>query len=80
MTLDSACCLVQPLGAIENTAPRRITCAAALEFGEVHAEVYREHGFDLYEVPVDEPVARAATVLARVGEDFAADGSLVSDG
>lgn len=62
--------LVRPLGFIEHTAARRVDYEQALEFGEVHVEVYREHGFDIVGVPAADPPTRAATVIAHVGSEL----------
>lgn len=42
---------VCPLGFIEPTAARRISYAESLAFERVHEDVYREHGFDLVDIP-----------------------------
>lgn len=42
--------LLLPLGFIEPTAARRISYADSIEFGRLHEQVYREHGFDTIEV------------------------------
>lgn len=43
---------VRLLGFITPTAVRRITLAQSVAFERFHEEAYREHGFELVEVPV----------------------------
>jgi predicted ATPase len=60
--------LVRPLGFIEPTAARRITYPDALAFEAVHEAVYREHGYELVDVPaapIAERVEIVRSVLAR---------------
>ena len=60
--------LVQPLGFLTPTAVRRISYPDSLRFAAVHADVYRERGFTLIEVPpgpVRERVAFLESALAR---------------
>jgi len=54
------------LGFVEPTAARRISFAEALEFERVHREVYRELGFEAFEVGVGTPGERAAAILAAI--------------
>jgi predicted ATPase len=64
--------LVRPLGFIEPTAARRITYSDALAFEAVHEAVYREHGYELVDVPaapVAERVEIVQSVLARQQPD-----------
>ncbi len=60
--------LVQPLGFLTPTAVRRISYPDSLRFAAMHAEVYRERGFTLIEVPaapVPERVAFVESALTR---------------
>jgi len=60
--------LVQPLGFLTRTAVRRISYPDSLRFAAVHADVYRERGFTLIDVPpapVAERVGFVESVLAR---------------
>jgi predicted ATPase len=60
--------LVRSLGFIEPTAARRITYPDALAFEAVHEAVYREHGYELVDVPagpIAERVEIVRSVLAR---------------
>lgn len=62
--------LVHPLGFITATEARRISYEESLLFGEVHEQVYREHGFSLLDVPpapVGERVAHVETLLRTLG-------------
>ena len=43
---------VHLLGFITPTAARRITLAQSIEFERLHEHVYRDHGFELVDVPV----------------------------
>ncbi|MET7418763.1 AAA family ATPase [Dactylosporangium sp. NPDC005555] len=43
--------LVQPIGFVTPTRARRITYPQSLVFAAIHEEVYREHGYDLLEIP-----------------------------
>lgn len=54
--------LVQPLGFVVPSAARRISHADSLFFHAVHEEVYREHGFDLIDVPAAAVIERVALV------------------
>jgi predicted ATPase len=54
--------LVQPLGFITMTAARRISYQDSLYFHQVHEAVYREHGFELVDVPAASVAERAALV------------------
>jgi predicted ATPase len=56
--------LVQPLGFLTPTAVRRISYPDSLRFAAVHAEVYRERGFTLIEVP---PVSVRPPGVSRRG-------------
>jgi predicted ATPase len=59
--------LVRPLGAVERTAARRISYSDALAFEAMHEEAYREHGYELIEIPAGPVAERAALVLSLVG-------------
>jgi predicted ATPase len=54
--------LVQPIGFMVPTAARRISYADSLRFAAVHEDVYREHGYDLTEVPAA-PVAERVALI-----------------
>jgi predicted ATPase len=59
---------VRLLGFIESTVARRISYEQSVAFERVHEEVYREHGFDLVDVPaasVNERVALIETHVTR---------------
>jgi predicted ATPase len=58
--------LLQPLGFIEPTAARRISYRDSLEFGRLHEAVYREHGFDIFEVAAAPVAERAAVIAAQI--------------
>ena len=53
---------VRPIGFIEPTAARRISYEESLVFERLHEAVYREHGFELIDVPPGPVDARAALV------------------
>jgi predicted ATPase len=57
--------LVQPLGFITVTAARRIRYQDSVYFHQVHAAVYREHGFELVDVPAA-PVAEPAALVDQL--------------
>jgi predicted ATPase len=60
---------VRPIGFIEPTAARRISYEESLVFERLHEAVYREHGFELIDVPpapVGERAARVAGFLPAV--------------
>lgn len=61
--------LVRPLGFIESTAARRISYADSLAFEQVHEAVYREHGFQLLDVPAATVPDRVAVVEAHLSEE-----------
>ena len=58
--------LVQPLGFLTRTAVRRISYPDSLRFAAVHAEVYRERGFTLIDVPAAPVADRVALVEAAL--------------
>jgi len=58
--------LVRPLGFIEPTAARRISYAGSLTFEQVHEAVYREHGFELLDIPPGQVTDRADAAEALV--------------
>ncbi len=53
---------VRPIGFIEPTPARRISYPESLIFERLHEEAYREHGFELIDVPPGTIEARAALV------------------
>jgi len=54
--------LVRPIGFVTPTAVRRITYELSLVFERFHEDVYREHGFELVDVPPAPVPERVATV------------------
>ncbi|HVX42348.1 MAG TPA: AAA family ATPase [Mycobacteriales bacterium] len=48
---DRTVFFVRLLGFMENTAARRITYEQAVEFEQIHIDVYREYGFTLVDIP-----------------------------
>lgn len=54
------------LGFCEPTAARRITFADSLRFEQVHADTYREYGYDLVDIPAGPVAERAAAILHRL--------------
>ncbi|WP_432825085.1 AAA family ATPase [Dactylosporangium sp. CA-092794] len=61
---------VQLMGFVTPTAARRITLADAERFERIHAEVYRELGYELVEVPpapLPERVALVERIIAAAG-------------
>lgn len=57
---------VRPIGFIEPTPARRISYPESLIFERLHEEAYREHGFELIEVPPGTVEARAALVARHL--------------
>ncbi|HEX3490460.1 MAG TPA: AAA family ATPase [Streptosporangiaceae bacterium] len=55
---------VRPIGFITPTSARRISYAESLAFERVHESAYREHGFELIDVPLA-PVHERAALVAR---------------
>ena len=53
---------VRPIGFIEATAARRISYEESLIFERLHEAAYREHGFELVDVPPGPVDSRAALV------------------
>ncbi|MGH3393293.1 MAG: hypothetical protein ACRDPO_01250 [Streptosporangiaceae bacterium] len=53
---------VRPIGFIEPTAARRISYEESLVFERLHEVVYREHAFELIDVPPGPVDSRAALV------------------
>jgi predicted ATPase len=58
--------LIQPIGFVTPTAARRITYEQSLLFARVHEEVYREHGYELLEIPPGPVEDRATTIEQRL--------------
>ena len=50
------------LGFITPTAARRITLAQSVSFERFHRQAYRDHGFDLVDVPAGTPDERVNLV------------------
>jgi predicted ATPase len=57
---------VRPIGFIEATAARRISYAESLVFEAAHERAYREHGFEIIDVPPAGIEERAAMVAALI--------------
>lgn len=57
---------VRPIGFIEPTPARRISYPESLMFERLHEEAYREHGFELIDVPPGSIEARAALVARHL--------------
>jgi predicted ATPase len=55
---------VRPIGFIQATSARRISYAESLAFERLHESAYREHGFELIDVPLA-PVRERAALVAR---------------
>jgi predicted ATPase len=64
-TLERQVFLVRPLGFVTPTDARRISYEASLDFGDVHEQVYRGHGFTLLDVPAA-PVPERVSLLEQV--------------
>lgn len=63
--------LMLPLGFVVPTAARRISYADSLRFQAMHEAVYREHDFELIDVPAAPVTERAAMVdscIASLGK------------
>jgi predicted ATPase len=57
---------VRPIGFIEPTPARRISYAESLVFEQLHEAAYREHGFELIDVPPAPVRERAALVAGHL--------------
>jgi predicted ATPase len=57
--------LVRSLGFLEPSAARRITYPDALVFEAAHEAVYREHGYELVDVPAA-PIAERVEIVRSV--------------
>jgi len=55
---------VRPIGFVEATAARRISYQESLAFEVTHEKAYREHGFEIVDVPSAPIEERAALVAA----------------
>jgi predicted ATPase len=53
---------VRAIGFIEPTAARRISYADSLAFERLHEAVYRDHGFEIIDVPAADAAERAAAI------------------
>jgi len=60
---------IRPIGFIEPTAVRRISYQDSLGFELIHEAVYREHGFEIMDIPPGDPSDRAAAIAAAVAEE-----------
>jgi predicted ATPase len=69
---EPAAFLVRPIGFVTPTAARRIGYAESLAFERVHEQVYREHGFELVDVPAAPVADRAEAIVARLAAGGAA--------
>jgi predicted ATPase len=58
--------LLCPLGFIAPTAARQISYADAVEFGGLHEQVYRDHGFDVVPVTAATVTSRAAMIRGLI--------------
>jgi predicted ATPase len=58
--------LIRPIGFVERTTARRISYEESLVFERLHEEVYREHGFEIVEVPAAQVAERAAMIAGRI--------------
>jgi predicted ATPase len=58
--------LIRPIGFVERTAARRISYADSLVFERWHEVVYREHGFEIFDVPPATAASRAAMIADRI--------------
>ena len=56
--------MVRLLGFITPTSARRITLAQSVRFERFHEEAYRDHGFDLFDVP-PAPLAERVRLIER---------------
>ncbi len=65
-TYENAVFFADGLGFITPTEARRITPNDALRFEDIHAETYRELGYDLIRVPRASAAARAAVVRQAI--------------
>jgi predicted ATPase len=63
---------VRNQGFVTPTAARRISFADSLEFERMHEQAYREHGFELIEVPVA-PLTYRAALLGELVAGLARD-------
>lgn len=54
---------VRPLGFIIATAARTISYEDSLRFEAVHEQVYREHGFELIDIPSGSSVEQRAAII-----------------
>jgi predicted ATPase len=58
--------LIRPIGFVERTAARRISYEDSLVFERLHEAVYREHGFEIIDVPPASAGRRAAMIAERI--------------
>jgi predicted ATPase len=58
--------LIRPIGFVERTAARRISYADSLVFERLHEVVYREHGFEIFDVPPADAASRAVMIADRI--------------
>ncbi|MCL9762315.1 AAA family ATPase [Frankia sp. AiPa1] len=60
--------LIRPIGFVTATAARRISFEDSLVFARIHEEVYREHGYDLVDIPAADARARASMIEQHIEE------------
>jgi predicted ATPase len=58
---------VHLLGFITPTAARRITFAQSVQFERFHQQAYRDHGFELIDVPAGTPEERVRLIDRSIG-------------
>jgi predicted ATPase len=58
--------LIRPIGFVERTGARRISYEESLAFERVHEVVYRQHGFEIIDVPPATAASRAAMIADRI--------------
>jgi predicted ATPase len=63
---EQAVFFVRNQGFVAPTAARRISFEDSLAFERLHEDVYREHGFELIEVPAGPLAGRAALICRAV--------------
>lgn len=59
---------VRPLGFLVPTAARRISYDESLVFEAVHEQVYRDHGFDIVDVPLGSVLGRATAIESHLSD------------
>jgi predicted ATPase len=59
---ERAVFFIRPIGFIEPTAARRISYSDSLVFERLHETAYRDHGFEIVNVPAGDVTSRAAAI------------------